>query len=236
MPEKARWLRGILGRHVPSMAITGLCADPLNPARSTDLNYLAHVHLSCHSPEAVTGAILGDFAKGRRDREWPAAVQSAVRLHREIDAFTDRHSRVRQSCARVSEPRRRFAGILVDVFYDHFLARHWRRFSPQGLEQFTRRVYDVLWPQRDCFPSRLQRILPYMVGEDWLASYAEVDAVEAAIGGIAWRLRKYERARVLNGAIGELLDQYAGLESDFLSFYPELVWFTDSRRLEADPA
>jgi acyl carrier protein phosphodiesterase len=197
------------------------------------VNYLAHSLLSCESPAAITGAMLGDFVKGGELQRWPAPVQQAVVRHRDIDIFTDGHARFRQSRARISDARRLFSGVLVDVFYDHFLARHWSRFCHQPLATFTRRVYDVLWPQRAAFPARLQRVLPYMVADDWLASYAEIDAVEAALDGIAWRLRRYARARVLHGAITELLDQYRELEKDFLDFFPALTAYVDERRRAA---
>ena len=187
------------------------------------MNYLAHALLSCETPEAITGAMLGDFVKPGAAQQLSPAVQQAVRRHRDIDRFTDGHEQHRQSRTRISPERRFFSAVLVDIFYDHFLARHWARFSTCPLEVFTRSVYDVLWPQRDTFSPRLQRILPAMVADDWLASYAELDAVEAALDGIAWRLRRYTRARVLNGAIAELIDQYDGLEADFLGFFPELV-------------
>jgi acyl carrier protein phosphodiesterase len=194
------------------------------------MNYLAHVFLSHDTPEAVTGALLGDFVKGRAAEDWPPRVRDAILLHRAIDRFTDSHPIHRMSCALVSRERRRFAGVLVDVFYDHFLARHWARYCETGLEEFTASVYAVLLPQRASFPERLQRMLPYMAADDWLASYAEIESVDAALNGIARRFRRFPRAQVLTTAIEELERDYARFEAHFLAFFPELQQFVAAQQ------
>jgi acyl carrier protein phosphodiesterase len=192
------------------------------------MNYLAHTFLSHDSDAAIVGALLGDFAKGTINDRYTPAIRDAIRLHRAIDRYTDQHETVKASRALVSGERRRFAGILIDVFYDHFLATNWSRFSNTPLEVFTTRVYAALHPQIATYPERLQRVLPHMAREDWLASYAEIESVDAALNGIARRFRRFQRARVLNDAVQELTDNYAALESDFLAFFPELVQFTHS--------
>lgn len=189
------------------------------------MNYLAHVFVSHATPAAITGAILGDFVKGRTPLHWEPAVSAAIRLHRAVDRYTDQHPVVTASRSQISPARRRFAGILVDIFYDHFLARHWLRYHSRPLPEFTRAVYAVLLPQRARFPERLQRILPGMAADDWLASYAEPAAVHAALNGIARRFRYPERAAVLNTAVAELERNYAALEEQFFAFIPELTVF-----------
>lgn len=194
--------------------------------RHAVMNYLAHAFLSHESDAAIVGALLGDFVKGALGDEYTPAIRDAIRLHRAIDRYTDQHEIVRTSRSRVSRARRRFAGILVDVFYDHFLAAHWGRFSPMPLELFTARIYAALQPQRASYPQRLQRVLPHMTREDWLASYAQIESVDAALNGIARRFSRFPRARVLQDAVQELTGNYAALESDFLAFFPELIEFT----------
>src|ERR1051325_985247 len=112
------------------------------------MNYLAHVYLSHETPEAITGAMLGDFVKGRVPDRWGAQVRSAILRHRAIDRYTDEHALVRAGRLLIGSAPRRFAGILLDVFYDHFLARRWSRYYDRPLVEFTRSVYDVLLPQR----------------------------------------------------------------------------------------
>lgn len=192
------------------------------------VNYLAHVFLSHENPDAIVGAMLGDFVKGRVIVGWNEDVRAAILLHRAIDRFTDRHPLTLASRALVSEERRRFAGILVDVFYDHFLARHWSRFHPLPLAQFTQTIYGALLPRRSDFPERLQRILPWMVCDDWLASYADVASIDAALHGLARRFRYTERAEGLANGVSELEKNYAALERNFLAFVPLVQEFAET--------
>jgi len=195
------------------------------------MNYLAHAFLSRSSPDLLIGGLLGDFVKGReRLRQYSPAVCAGIQLHRAIDRYTDAHAIVHASCALVSPARRRFAAILVDVFYDHFLARHWLRYTGQPLKDFTRQVYATLLPHRVIYPERLQRILPHMAADDWLASYAEIESVDAALHGIARRFQRYARAAVLADGVQELLNHYAALEQHFIEFFPELHSFADSEQ------
>jgi acyl carrier protein phosphodiesterase len=127
------------------------------------LNYLAHLFFSDPSEEALLGSLLGDFAKGNPAGRFPPAVADAILFHRKIDSFSDRHLITRRSRNRISPLRRRFAGIIVDVCYDHFLSRNWQQFSPVDLESFVGRVYFVLSNNQAMLPERLLRVLPRMI-------------------------------------------------------------------------
>lgn len=198
------------------------------------MNYLAHAFLSRSSPELLIGGLLGDFVKGReRLQQYSPTVCAGIRLHRAIDRYTDAHAIVHASCALVSPSRRRFAAILVDVFYDHFLARHWLRYTGQPLESFTQQVYSTLLPDIASYPERLQRILPRMAADDWLASYAEIESVDAAVHGIARRFQRFARAAALADGVQELLQHYTALEQHFLEFFPELRRFAENEQPHA---
>jgi acyl carrier protein phosphodiesterase len=198
------------------------------------MNFLAHAFLSRSSPELLIGGMLGDFVKGRESlQQYSPAVCAGIHLHRAIDRYTDAHTMVRASCALVSPARRRFAAVLVDVFYDHFLARHWSLYAGVPLEDFTQQVYATLLPNIASYPQRLQRILPHMAADDWLASYAEIESVDAALHGIARRFQRYPRAVVLTDGVQELLLNYAVLEQQFLAFFPELLGFVENERLDS---
>lgn len=189
------------------------------------MNYLAHAFLARATPELLTGGLLGDFVKGRLGNGYSPAVRDGIVLHRAIDRFTDEHPLV-VACRRCIAPeRRRFAGILVDIYFDHFLALHWSHYSRQPLTHFTRNVYAVLWPQRHDFPARLQRVLPWMRAEDWLASYADIEAVEACLHGMARRFRFAERAQPLADGVHDLLAHYGALQAHFADFFPQLEIF-----------
>lgn len=192
------------------------------------MNYLAHVFLQRSAPELLIGGILGDFVKGAVDARFSPGVQAGILLHRAIDRYTDAHATVRASAALISPARRRFAGILVDVFYDHFLARHWARYSEHTLHEFTHATYATLASQATDYPERLQRILPFMIKQDWLSSYIHIESVDAALHGIARRFQRYPRAAVLADGVQELIQNHDALEQQFLEFFPEVVEFVES--------
>ncbi|MNF90197.1 Acyl carrier protein phosphodiesterase [compost metagenome] len=185
------------------------------------MNYLAHLYLGGQQPEQLLGSLYEDFVKGPLAGRYPLPLEAAIRLHRQIDVFTDNHPLVLQSLGRFPRERRRYAGIILDVFFDHCLAAHWQDYAEQPLEQFTGRVYQVLAAQAD-LPGRLAQIAPSMAADDWLGSYRDFAVLEQVFRGIARRLSRPEG---MDGAL-ELVDAlYAPLMDDFRSFYPELQAF-----------
>ncbi|KJV33559.1 hypothetical protein VI06_02925 [Aquitalea magnusonii] len=184
------------------------------------MNYLAHLHLAPDNPAARVGNLLGDFLKPSRAGHLPLPLQQGMLLHRQIDSHTDSHPLVMQSKNRIAPIRRRYAGILVDIFYDHFLARHWTSFSSMPLADFTARSYAELQAHRQWLPPRLLEILPRMQAQDWLGSYAETEGIADVLRGFS-RHRIQRDNPVANG-IDDLLQQYSALEADFLAFYPQL--------------
>lgn len=186
------------------------------------MNFLAHAYLAAGSDESILGGLMGDFVKGPLDGRLGAGITRGLVLHRHIDTYTDAHPVVAGSRARVSPARRRYAGILVDLFYDHFLARHWSEYSDLPLESFTARVYAALRHSHAVLPTRLQLIAPRMAATDWLASYRYVDAIGAALDRIGERLK---RGNALLGSGAELTANYDAFEADFRRFFPDVVGF-----------
>jgi acyl carrier protein phosphodiesterase len=191
------------------------------------MNFLAHLFLDSSSDDSLLGSLLGDFVKGDTEDRFSAAVSDAILLHRKIDSFTDAHGITRKSRNRISPLRRRFAGIIVDVCYDHFLSRHWRRFGTRDLQSFVDRVYAVLVQNRSLLPERLRRILPCMISEDWLGSYIHLEKVGDALDRIAARL---SRGGQFIRAITEIEANYEALEIDFLAFFPDLAAFVGTQK------
>ncbi len=184
------------------------------------MNYLAHLLLAGEEAESIAGNLMGDFVKGRVDGLYTPGIRRGIVQHRTIDRFADEHLFFRQSRGRISAEQRRYAGILIDIFYDHFLCRHWSQFSNEPLDDFTRRVYAVLQDYLPLFPPRLQHIVPFMVEQDWLSSYGDTRSVERALTGVGRRLR---RDNPLHRAVSELHDSYDDLQTDFLNFFPLLM-------------
>ena len=160
--------------------------------------------------------------KGPLDGRYGTDITRAIGLHRKIDSFTDAHPVVLQSKSRISSARRRYAGIMMDMFYDHFLAKYWRDFHDEPLDAFTARIYAILDRRHAMLPANLQRIAPGMAQWDWLGSYAEVRAVRTALDRMGQRLTRENR--LLNSA-DELVEHYADLESDFRAFMPQVLQF-----------
>ena len=185
------------------------------------MNYLAHLHLGGQLPAQLLGSLYGDFVKGRLQGQFSPQIESAIQLHRSIDRFTDSHPLVGEALSRFSLTRRRYAGIVLDVFFDHCLARDWRLYADQPLEQFTADVYRVLSLEQQ-LPERLAKIAPHMVANDWLGSYQEFEVLEQVLRGISRRLTKPEE---LAGAMQELRRLYEPLSEDFRLFYPQLQDF-----------
>ncbi|TDF78794.1 ACP phosphodiesterase [Pseudomonas sp. H9] len=185
------------------------------------MNYLAHLHLGGQQPEQLLGSLYGDFVKGPLAGRYPVPLEAAIRLHRQIDVFTDAHPLVLQALGRFPRERRRYAGIILDVFFDHCLALHWQDYAEQPLEQFTGRVYQVLAAQAE-LPGRLAQIAPYMAADDWLGSYRDFDVLGPVFRGIARRLSRPEG---MAGALEIVEALYSPLMDDFRAFYPELQAF-----------
>ncbi|VVO71257.1 Acyl carrier protein phosphodiesterase [Pseudomonas fluorescens] len=185
------------------------------------MNYLAHLHLGGQRPGQLLGSLYGDFVKGRLQGQFAPEIEGAIQLHRSIDVFTDRHPQVDVALSRFSLTRRRYAGIVLDVFFDHCLARDWTLYADRPLELFTSDVYRVLSSERQ-LPERLAKIAPYMVANDWLGSYQEFEVLEQVLRGISRRLTRPEE---LAAAMQELRLLYEPLSEDFRLFYPQLQDF-----------
>lgn len=191
------------------------------------MNYLAHLLLAGPEPHALLGALMGDFVKGPLDQRYPPAITRALLLHRRVDTFTDAHPVTAASRRRISPDRRRFAGIMVDLFYDHFLARDWDAHANEPLDAFTARVYALLGQHEALLPDRLRSIAPHMAESNWLASYARVESIHTTLDRMSLRLKRENR---LTGAGTELDANYAAMEGDFRAFFPDLVRFAQSER------
>jgi len=191
------------------------------------MNYLAHAWLAGDLPSDRLGGLMGDFVKGPLPAGLPPAVAAGVRLHRQIDVFADAHPAFQRSRARVSPLRRRFGGVMVDMFYDHFLARHWAHFHRAPLEDFTAGMYALMGAHALLLPPRLATVLPRMRETDWLASYRSPEAIAIALDRMALRLR---RANPLAGAGEELGAAYALFEADFFDFIGDAERFAAAHR------
>lgn len=185
------------------------------------MNYLAHTWLARQSDDAILGALLGDFVHGQSAlQDWPAPVRAEIVRHRHIDRYTDNHPAVAAARALFGDLRR-YAGIVLDVYFDHRLAREWSRWNDVPLEDFTARVYRILRERRETLPPRLQAIAPHMSEHDWLGSYRERASVDRTVRGIATRLsRNGDR---LVACLPVLRENEAEIDATFETFFPDLI-------------
>lgn len=192
------------------------------------MNFLAHALLAGDHPPDRLGGILGDFVKGPLPAGLPTEIAAGVALHRRIDSYADRHPAFSRSRERVSRERRRYAGIMIDLFYDHFLARHWARYHADSLPAFAAKIYALLGEHAAVLPPRLAQILPAMRGQDWLSSYVCEKNVGHALDRMA--IRRFSRPNGLAGAGEELTASYAGYETDFVDFFPAALAYAAEMR------
>ncbi|MBV8465872.1 MAG: DUF479 domain-containing protein [Burkholderiales bacterium] len=195
------------------------------------MNYLAHLYLARHAPLAMVGGLLGDFAKPAQLADFDPVVQYEVRLHWRIDAFTDSHPVVAEARRRFGEGRRRFAGIVLDVFYDHLLAKHWSTYCDEALPAFAQRCYAALLAHRAALPDKVVPLVERMAQQDWLTSYVERSNVDAAVRRIALRLSRGGDSLV--AALDDLAKLDAQLEHGFHAFFPQLEAYVATQRATA---
>ncbi len=192
------------------------------------MNYLGHLYLADDTAESLIGNLLGDFVKGSITKgTYPLAIAKGIELHRKVDVFTDSHEIFRASVNRISAARRRFAGIMIDIFYDHFLAKTWPRYSTVPLQNFSQNVYAILTTNHSLLPERLQRMLPYIVHEDWLSSYTHISAIHRTLNRLS---KRFKRENPLVNSAEELVANYEALEADFHGFFPDLIRYVETYR------
>lgn len=191
------------------------------------MNWLAHLRLAPPTPLLRLGNLCGDFVRGVDVAALHPDLQRGIALHRAIDAFVDAHPVVRAARARLQPPFRRFAGVLVDVYCDHFLARDWARHGPGGaLAGFLGAVQAELQDHHALLPAALQRVAPQFSPAGWLAGYDSLAGIAHVLGLMA---RRVARSSPLAAGAEPLREHYAAFDADFAALWPELTAFAAAR-------
>ncbi|HLY95891.1 MAG: ACP phosphodiesterase [Sideroxydans sp.] len=184
------------------------------------MNFLAHAFLAGDEPALIVGGVVGDWIKGSLPGTLPEDLARGVALHRAIDHFAESHPAFRRSRARVSVERRRYAGVLVDVFYDHLLARDWAAIHRQPLQEYCRTVYALIRERMDDLPAAGHPALTMMAQQDWLSSYAQIEGVADILARMSRRARQ---PNPLKDGEQEFLADVDGFTGDFYE------WLADGR-------
>lgn len=184
------------------------------------MNYIAHLYLSGDDPDIRLGNYLADMVRGESRQRLSAGLKQGIACHLAIDSFTDHHPQTMISRKRIQPPYARYSGVLIDVFYDHFLARDWHLYARQPFSEFVSEVYSQFQNYPDPLPDIAHWVIKRMAQDNWLGGYTRIGGVEIALRRLSRRLR---RPFDLSAGIKELESSYAGLESDFQMFFPDLI-------------
>lgn len=183
------------------------------------MNFLAHIYLSGANEELMVGNFIGDFVKGGHLDDYSPAIQQGIRLHREIDSYTDSHEIVLESKIKLREKYRHYAPVIVDVYYDHFLSKNWSRFSSVPLKEFTHDFYHIMGAYHDRIPKGAIHMLSYMSKDDWLYNYQFIEGMNKALTGMSRRTTFESK---MEEASQSLQEHYEELSAEFFAFFPDL--------------
>ncbi|WP_150451146.1 acyl carrier protein phosphodiesterase [Arenibacter lacus] len=183
------------------------------------MNFLAHIYLSHNDDEITIGNFIADSIRGNNYKHLPQRVQQGIVLHRSIDSFTDAHPIFRKSTRRLHPHYSHYSGVIVDIYYDHFLAKNWANYSDVPLADYTANFYSILEDNYEILPLRVRRMMPHMITDDWLLNYSKLAGIDAVLKGINRRTQNKSR---MNMAIVDLKKHYAQFENEFTEFFSEL--------------
>lgn len=193
------------------------------------MNFLAHIYLSGTDENIIIGNFIADAIKGKKYQNYPLPIQKGILLHREIDTFTDSHPVVHQSTARLHKNYSHYSGVIVDILYDHFLAKNWKHYHPQPLAVFVQEFYTLIRKNFTKLPARIQRLTPYMIADNWLLSYATIEGIGRILAQMNVRTKGIAK---MNLAVKDLEKYYDSFENEFTLFFEELKAYSAQKLIE----
>jgi acyl carrier protein phosphodiesterase len=197
------------------------------------MNFLAHLYLSGDNDHVKLGNFIGDFVKGRNlNEQFPPEIARGIRLHRAIDEYTDSHPIVKKSKDRLRPTYRHYAPVIVDVFYDHFLAKNWATYSDVALVVYAENTYELARRNKEILPEQFNHMMKYMTQGNWLVHYATTDGIHQALSGMSRRSRFDSK---MDQSVHELKAYYSEFENEFSAFLPELKTHSETW-LNSNPA
>ncbi|WP_299769104.1 acyl carrier protein phosphodiesterase [uncultured Dokdonia sp.] len=186
------------------------------------MNFLAHIYLSGEDDLVTIGNFMADGIKGKKYLKYPEGIQKGILIHRWIDSYTDSHHITKQSTKRLHAKYGHYSGVIVDILYDHFLAKNWHQYHNQPLEEYVNDFYTLLKDNHDLLTTRIQKMMIPMMEQNWLLSYATLEGIETVLYNMNIRIKK----RVpMDEAIQDLKEHYEAFEKEFTAFFEELQAF-----------
>jgi len=193
------------------------------------MNFLAHIYLSGNNNLVTIGNFMADGIRGETYKKYPIAIQKGILLHREIDTFTDAHPIVRKSTKRLHKNYGHYRGVIVDILYDHFLAKNWSDYSDVALGDYVESFYVELEDHFEILPLRIQRLMPFMIADNWLLNYSKIEGIQRVLDGMNRRTKHKSK---MNEATKELKTFYNEFEEEFTLFVKELIPFSKEKLME----
>ena len=183
------------------------------------MNFLAHIYLSGENELLKIGNFMADSIRGSQYLSYPNDIQKGVLLHRHIDSFTDFHPIYRKSKHRLHEKYGHYSGVIMDIMYDHFLAKNWNMFSDMTLEKYAASFYELLQKEEKQLTERTKNMIPYMIAQNWLVSYSSLEGLETILFQMDYRTKHRVN---MPEAINELKQFETEFETEFFAFFEEL--------------
>lgn len=190
------------------------------------MNFLAHTYLSGCNEEIIVGNFMGDYVKGRNYLSFPDQVKKGILIHRDIDYFTDMHPLTRQGKQRLASRYHKYAGVITDIFYDHFLASMWDRYSTLPLDEFVSRTYDILKRNYQVLPAAIKMWFPTFLENNWMMTYTKVEGIELVLERMSVNTSLPDHTIF---AIEVLNTHYKDFQDDFLEFFPSVIKFLEEK-------
>jgi acyl carrier protein phosphodiesterase len=195
------------------------------------MNFLAHIYLSGENDLLKIGNFMADSIRGSKYLSYPKDIQKGVLLHRHIDSFTDFHPIYRKSKHRLHENYGHYSGVIMDIMYDHFLAKNWNAFSEIPLEKYAASFYELLQKEESLLTERTKNMIPYMIAQNWLVSYASLEGLETILFQMDYRTKNRVN---MPEAMKELKQFETEFESEFFAFFKELQLSCQQKLIELE--
>lgn len=193
------------------------------------MNFLAHLYLSENNTNIMIGNFIADHIRGNQFTHFHQEIQNGIKLHREIDTFTDVHKITRKSKRRLNKRYGLYAGIIIDIFYDHYLAKNWNDYSAIPLDVYVNSIYDLLQNQKEILPEKTIHLLPFMIEYNWLYNYQFKEGIESVLKGMN---RRTKNKGQMDLAIEDLKELDKEFEQDFRIFFDDLKVFSHQKLKE----
>jgi len=193
------------------------------------MNFLAHIFLSGDNEYVKIGNFMADNIHGRKPEDFPPLIQKGIWLHRAIDSYTDAHPVFRQSTKRLHPVYHHYAGVIVDIFYDHFLAKNWETYHEQPLKEYIEEFYKSLQENFSLLSDGTKKIVPYMIEHNWLGTYASIDGIGKILSQMDNRTKNKSGMRQ---SVYELREFYSEFEEEFTLFFSSLQAFAKNKLAE----